>query len=262
FPELKKAADSTTGYGTLTSITTKVLDSDLYLRIGMFCGDAAGHNMVEKAAAGIAGYLIQQFSGKISLGSLSSNYCIDKKPGKINVEKGRGKSVEAQVVLNEDSIKKHFRTTGKRLEELNLKKNINGSKLAGSFARNAHHANMVAAVYLATGQDIANVVEGSLGETIIESYDKETLFAVKLPSIIVGTVGGGTTLPYAQENLKLLECCGSGEPIGSNSKKLAEIIASTVLAGELSLLAALSNENELLKAHLCYERKEINGIHL
>ncbi|MFC1742336.1 hydroxymethylglutaryl-CoA reductase [Nanoarchaeota archaeon] len=252
--ELKAAADSTTRYGHVTSVETKVVDSDIYLRIGMDCGDAAGHNMTTKAASALADRLIERFPGAVDLVTLSSNYCTDKKPARVNLDKGRGKRVEAYATISEDILEQHLKTDGAKLEELNQKKNITGSRIAGSMARNAHHANIVAALYLATGQDIANVVEGSLGETYVERSGDNIVFGVRLPSLIVGTVGGGTLLPYAQENLLLMGCQGAGEPIGSNSKKLAEIIGAAVLAGELSLMAALTNNHELLKSHVRYER--------
>lgn len=254
FKKLKQIADSTTQYGQLKSLEAEVVGSDIYLRIGMFCGDAAGHNMTTKAAEAIANYLVKHFTSNVRLGSLSSNYCSDKKPAYVNIEKGRGKSVEAEITIPEKIIQEHLKTTGRKIVELNRKKNVVGSELAGSLGKNAHHANIVAALFLATGQDIANVVEGSMGTTRAEYSDNELYFAVELPALIVGTVGGGTNLDYAQENLQLLKCHGPGKSIGYHAKKLSEIIAATVLAGELSLMAALTNNDELIKAHLLYER--------
>ena len=223
----------------------------------MFCGDAAGHNMTTKAAQEICHHLEEKFPNIIKLISISSNYCTDKKPAQINIEKGRGRTVEATAIIPEYLIKEHLRTTGKEIAKLNYKKNIVGSKLAGSLGKNAHHANIVAALFLATGQDIANVVEGSLGETKVDFSDNELSFSVSLPSIIVGTVGGGTDLPYAKENLELLGCYGGGNPIGSNAGKLAEIVAGCVLPAELSLLAALLNKKELITIHEIIERGKI-----
>ena len=254
FVELKKVAESTTKYGILTSLESVVSGSDLYLRIGMSTGDAAGHNMTEKAAYAIAEYLHKVAPCKVELGSLSGNYCIDKKPAVLNIEKGRGKIVQAEIILPEDVVKKNLKTTSKRIVELNLKKNIIGSELAGSLGKNAHHANIVAAMYLATGQDIANVVGGSLGKTNADYLGGELRFSVKLPALIVGTIGGGTKQAYARENLIRMGCYGAGNPIGSNSKTLAEVIAATVLVGELSLMAALTNGDELMKTHLRFER--------
>ena len=258
FDDLRKIADSTSGFGKLQTLETKILDSDVYFRLGMFCGDAAGHNMTTKAAEAICLYLMNLFHS-IEYYVISGNYCTDKKPAQINIDKGRGKTVKATAVIPKTVIEEYLHTSAERIIEINHKKNIRGSQLAGSLGKNGHHANIIAAIYLATGQDIANVVEGSLGETI--AYLKENVleFSVLIPALIVGTVGGGTNLPYAQENLKLMECNGSGKIAGNNSKKLAEIIAASVLCGEISLLGALSNNGELMKAHEAYERISIRG---
>ncbi|MBW2965069.1 3-hydroxy-3-methylglutaryl-CoA reductase [Candidatus Woesearchaeota archaeon] len=251
---IAEAANATTRYGQFKSIETIVHGREIYARIGMSCGDAAGHNMTTQAAAAVVEYIIRTFPGQARPGSLSSNLCPDKKPSEITVRKGRGKSVEAYATIPERILREVLKTSGERLAELNQKKNITGSELAGSLSRNAHHANIVAAIYLATGQDIANVVEGSLGTTSVEFRGEDTVFSVYLPSVIVGTVGGGTSQPYAQKNLELLGCRGTGNPVGSNAKRLAEIVAATVLAGELSLMAALANNGELMKTHILYER--------
>lgn len=248
---LEEVANSTTHHGKLTSLESKLYNQDIYLRLGMFCGDSAGHNMTEKAADAVCKYLKIRFPNLKYY--LSSNYCTDKKPAQINIENGRGKTIEAKVILPESIIHNYLKTTGKKLAKLNEKKNIFGSRLAGSLGKNAHHANIIAAIYAATGQDLGNVVEGSLGRTQVDCSNDETLFSVYLPSIIVGTVGGGTS--FAKEKLELMGCYGSGDPVGINAKKLAEITAVTVLAGELSLMASLTNEDELLNTHLCYERK-------
>jgi hydroxymethylglutaryl-CoA reductase (NADPH) len=109
------------------------------------------------------------------------------------------------------------------------------------------------ATYLATGQDAANIVEGSQGITIAESREGDLYFSVTLPNVIVGTVGHGKDLGFVEENLRLLGCKESREP-GKNARRLAAIIAATVLCGELSLLAALTNQGELMRAHQVFER--------
>jgi len=254
FPVLRSIAERTTSYGALSSIEALIHENDVYLRIGMETGDAAGHNMAEKAAQAIVEHL-QELYPATKLISISSNYCADKKAAAIHQERGRGKSVLASVQISPDLLRRYLHTTSEAIVNLNEKKNIVGSRLAGSLGHNAHHANIVAALYLATGQDIANVVEGSLGTTRASvGENNDLLFSVELPSLVVGTVGGGTSLPYARANLETMNCYGSGNPIGSNGKKLAELCAVAVLAGELSLMAALTNNDEVLKTHLQYER--------
>ncbi|MHB1830347.1 MAG: 3-hydroxy-3-methylglutaryl-CoA reductase, partial [Candidatus Micrarchaeaceae archaeon] len=124
-----------------------------------------------------------------------------------------------------------------------------GSARAGSATHfNAHFANSVAAIFLATGQDAAQVVESSSGYTITQVRGKDLYLSVTLPSLEVGTVGGGTGLPTQREALSIMGISGSGKPEGNNAIKFAEIIAATVMCGELNLLAALATR-ELGKAH-------------
>lgn len=258
FKELKKVAESTTRFGKLTSIDPKVCGSDLYLRIGMSCGDAAGHNITEKAAIAISKHLedIPEFKGSVYLFSISSNYDTDKKPSRVNLVEGRGKWVKAKAKISREIVEKKFRTLPETIVELNYKKNVIGSILAGTLGGcNSHYANMVAAVFLATGQDVANVVEGSMGFTTAECTDSgDLLFGIEMPCLICGTIGGGIDVPYAQANLERMRCAGGGNPSGSNAKKFAEVIAAVVCAGELSTMAELTKGGEFIKAHLEMER--------
>jgi hydroxymethylglutaryl-CoA reductase (NADPH) len=118
---------------------------------------------------------------------------------------------------------------------------------------NAHYANMLLAFYLATGQDAANLVEGSQGVTMAEARGDALYFSVSLPSLVVGTVGAGKDLPFVRENLQALGCLEAREP-GANARRLAVIAAATVLCGELSLMAALANPGELVRVHERMER--------
>lgn len=258
FDTLSQVVSKTTSHGKLTSIEAVYNGADVYARIGMDTGDAAGHNMAEKGAQFIWDYIrnLPQFRNDVRIVSISSNYCTDKKPARINLEKGRGKSVRASLCIPKDILEKHLHTTAECMQELNYKKNIIGSQLAGCVGgNNAHHANLVAAMYLALGQDIANVVEGSLGSTAVKAAsDGSMVFGVYLPALIVGTVWKRTPPEYAQKNLEMLGVLGGGNPIGSHAKALAEIIAATVLVGELSLMASLAKDGDLWQAHQRFER--------
>lgn len=245
--------NSTSRFGTYTSSTVFNDKNYLYIRLGMQCGDAAGHNMTEKGAHALCEHLMTLYPG-LHLVSISSNYCTDKKAAKVNIELGRGKKVIASVKIPEEVLRTQLRTTSYRLAELNEMKNIRGSHHAGVIGQNAHHANIAAAIYAATGQDIANVVESSIGATKVFEHGENVFFEIHMPAIIVGTVSSGQSDEQARENLEALGCYGSGNPVGTHSKKLAEIVASATLAGELSLMAALTNGDELLRAHLDYER--------
>jgi len=191
--------------------------------------------------------------------SISGNLCTDKKPSAVNVIKGRGKSVTCEVTIPAYILEKTLKTSTEKLVKTNLDKNYVGSALAGSIGgNNAHAANIVTAIFIATGQDVAQVIESSNCMTKMEEAgpDKKDLYmAVTMPSIEVGTVGGGTGLAAQGSCLEMLGVRGSqpGKPAGTNSKQLARIIAATVLAGELSLMSALT-EGHLVKSHLRHNR--------
>ena len=174
--------------------------------------------------------------------------CTDKKASTMNLINTRGKKVLASVDIPEDVIRNVLKTTSDMLVDMNYRKNLLGSAASGSLGFNAHFANIVAAIFIATGQDAAHVVDGSLGFTTAEKTPEGVNFTVTLPDIQVGTVGGGTGLKTQKECLSILGVSGAGSPPGTNSKKLAEIVAATVLAGEISLLGALCTK-DLAKAH-------------
>jgi hydroxymethylglutaryl-CoA reductase (NADPH) len=174
--------------------------------------------------------------------------CTDKKPAAINAIMGRGRSVAAGVALTHEQIGSILKTDAKSLHEVNYRKNLVGSARAGSMGFNAHAANVVAAMFIACGQDAAHSIDGSTCITTVDLTETGAYVAVTLPSLPVGTVGGGTTVETQQECLKLLGVAGSGTPPGANAKKFAEIIGSAVLAGELSLLGALAAQH-LARAH-------------
>jgi hydroxymethylglutaryl-CoA reductase (NADPH) len=174
--------------------------------------------------------------------------CTDKKPAAINGIMGRGRSVVAGVALSNELISSVLKTNAKTIYEVNYRKNLVGSARAGAMGFNAHAANVVAAMFIACGQDAAHSIDGSTCITTVDLTETGAYVAVTLPSLPVGTVGGGTSVETQQECLKLLGVAGSGTPPGANAKKLAEIIGSGVLAGELSLLGALAAQH-LARAH-------------
>lgn len=260
FRELAGVVSETTKFGKLTSIYPVIKEggTDVYLRVGMFCGDAAGHNMSEKGAIAVCQHLesLLQFKGKISLFSISSNFCTDKKISKINARYGRGKWVVASARVPGKIMERRLGVSAKRFFDLHYKKNIVGSELAGiQSGQNSHHANMVAAIFLATGQDLGNVVEGSAGNDFVVCHENGDLtFTVEMPCLILGTLGGGVMFPYAQENLLKIGCAGSGDPPGSNALKFAEIVAAAVWAGEFSTMAELTKGAKFIDDHLKTER--------
>lgn len=244
--EIRAEAEATTRFGKLTGIEMTTAGTSVFVRFSFFTGDAMGMNMVTIASAKAADLICRETGARLI--ALSGNWCTDKKPAAVNVVMGRGKTVSAGVLLSQDLISKVLKTDASSLLEVNTRKNLVGSARAGSFGFNAHAANIVAAMFIACGQDPAHVVEGSLCLTTVDPAPEGVYVSVTLPALPVGTVGGGTSVETQAECLRMLGVSGSGDPPGSHARKLAEIIASGVLAGELSLLGALAAQH-LARAH-------------
>ncbi|MDR2866202.1 MAG: hydroxymethylglutaryl-CoA reductase (NADPH) [Methanomassiliicoccaceae archaeon] len=238
---IKDAVNGTTSHGKLVDIEPFPNGRSLFLRFSYDTGDAMGMNMVTIATEAVC-RLIEKETGAV-LVSASGNMCTDKKPAWINAIEGRGKSVIAEAVIPADIVKNKLHASVDSIIDVNTRKNLIGSSLAGSMGNNAHAANMAAALYIATGQDPAQVVEASLTMTTCESADGDLYISVRMPAVEVGTVGGGTRLPSQSEALNIMGCLGTGK-----AKKLAELVAVTVLAGELSTLGAQA-AGHLGKAH-------------
>ncbi|MGD1005004.1 MAG: hydroxymethylglutaryl-CoA reductase (NADPH) [Methanoregulaceae archaeon] len=244
--DLRAAADSTTSHGKLIDIMPFIAGTSVFFRINFDTKDAMGMNMVTIASAKVAEIIAQGTGARLV--ALSGNMCTDKKPAAINGILGRGRSVVAGIALSHDLISQVFKTDAPTLFDVNYRKNLIGSARAGAMGFNAHAANVVAAMFIACGQDAAHAIDGSTCLTTVDPTPTGVYVSVTLPSLPVGTVGGGTSIDTQQECLKLLGVAGGGTPPGTNAKKLAEIIACGVLAGELSLLGALAAQH-LAHAH-------------
>jgi len=256
FEDIRREAQSTTRHGRLISIDPFFMGNLVWLRFKFETGDAMGMNMVTIATDRAVDYIEKNFPGTARLVALSGNMCTDKKPAGINSLLGRGKTVIAEALIPDSIIREHLKVSADRIHEVNMMKNWAGSARALSVSFNAHIANIVAAIFIATGQDVAQVVESSMGWTWTEVRDDKLYISVTLPSLEVGTVGGGTWLPTQQEALSIMGVAGPGDPPGTNAKKFAEIVAATVLAGELNLLAALAAD-ELARAHASKRSKPV-----
>lgn len=266
--ELEKIVRSTSRFAELKDWHTQVVGKLIYIRFAMSTGDAAGHNMTTKAVDELSHWILSRYP-KLRYVSVSGNYCTDKKASAVNGILGRGKYVVAEMNIPRDICEQHLRTTPEKIVELNIKKNLIGSILAGGVrSANAHFANMLLGFYLATGQDAANIIEGSQGivHTELLHTEKDTekktekqavdlYFSVTLPNLIIGAVGNGKHHDFVRENLERLGCLESKKP-GMNGRRLAAIAAAAVFCGELSLLAAQTNPGELMKSHLRLERLE------
>ncbi|WP_280464988.1 hydroxymethylglutaryl-CoA reductase [Nocardia brasiliensis] len=240
-------------FARLIDMHYEVAGNLLFLRFEFTTGDAAGHNMTTLAADALIQHILTTFPG-LRYESISGNYCSDKKATAVNGILGRGKNVVTELLIPRNIVERHLHTTVARIVRLNIRKNLIGTILAGGIrSANAHYANMLLAFYLATGQDAANVVEGSQGLTNAEDRDGDLYFTCTLPNIIVGTTGNGKHLDFAENNLTRLGC-QQQRPAGANARRLAALAAATVTCGELSLLAAQTNPGELMAAHTRLER--------
>ena len=257
FQKIKEAFETGSKYVKLTNIKSTIVGRHIYLRFKCTSGDAMGMNMIGKSTEHALQIILTTFPNA-KLKSLSGNMCVDKKTSAINCIEGRGKSVICEAIIKEEIIEKVLKTTPKSLIELNYLKNMVGSTTSITIGgNNAHASNIVTAMFLACGQDVAQNVESSHCTTLIEYADnqKDLYISVTMPCLEVGTIGGGTHLLAQSTNLDLLGVKGSHQTNpGQNACQLAKIISSGVLAGELSLMAALSN-NTLISAHMKLNRK-------
>ncbi|MFF3347065.1 hydroxymethylglutaryl-CoA reductase [Streptomyces sp. NPDC002779] len=251
--ELREVVRTGSRYAELIGVRHEINANLLFIRFEFSTGDASGHNMATLASDALLGHLLKTIPG-IAYGSISGNYCTDKKATAVNGILGRGKNVVTELLVPRDVVEGVLRTTAAGIVELNIRKNLLGTLLAGGIrSANAHFANMLLGFYLATGQDAANIVEGSQGVVMAEDRDGDLYFACTLPNLIVGSVGNGKGLDFVETNLARLGCLADRAP-GENARRLAVIAAATVLCGELSLLAAQTNPGELMRAHVQLER--------
>jgi hydroxymethylglutaryl-CoA reductase (NADPH) len=251
--DLNTVVSQSSNYAKLIDIHSQVVANLLYLRLEFTTGDASGHNMVTNAADKIIPWILKEYS-ELSYSSISGNYCSDKKATAVNGILGRGKYVVTEITIPRDLCERRLKTTPEKIVDLNIKKNLIGTMVAGGLrSANAHYANMLLAFYLATGQDAANIIEGSQGIVHAEVRNGDLYFSCTLPNLIMGSVGNGKGIDFVEENLKQLGCKETREP-GKNAQRLAAICGATVLCGELSLLAAQTNPGELMEAHLRLER--------
>jgi len=232
--DFRKAAHSTTNYGKLQDMKVNIDGNHVYLIFEYHTGDASGQNMVTFATEAILQFILACAPVKPVHYFIEANLSGDKKASTQSFHSVRGKKVTAEIRISRRLIQKYLHTT----PELMVKHwNISaiGGVLSGTIGTQGHFANGLAALYLACGQDVACVAESAIGVTRIELTPDGGLYAcVTLPNIMVGTVGGGTKLPSQQACLQIMGLAGEGK-----AKALAEVCASLVLAGELSIEGAI-----------------------
>jgi hydroxymethylglutaryl-CoA reductase (NADPH) len=246
-PEIAGRAQATSHIARLTDIDTYLSNKFAYLRFNFTTGDAAGQNMVGRATQAACGWILEAYPG-VQRFYLESNFATDKKASQINLMRTRGKRVTAEAMIRRDVLHEQLRVDTESLAYHYNVANV-GSFLSGANNNGLHSANAITAIFIATGQDVANVAESAAGLLYAElTPEKDLYLSITIPSLIVATWGGGTGLPTQRECLALMGCCGAGKV-----NKLAEIVAGTVLAGELSLAAAISSA-EWVSAHERYGR--------
>lgn len=235
FKRIQSIAAKASDHLHLLNMKGQILGKYYFVRFAFDTDEAMGMNMATIATGAIVDYI--KVKTEIECLSLSGNYCVDKKASWLNFIEGRGFKVNAEVILKEKIVREVLKTSAQKIYDVWLAKCMTGSALSGSMGFNAQFANVVAAIFLATGQDVAHVTEGGLGITTVEISGKDLYMSVYLPDLMVGTVGGGTGLPTQKEALSII-----------GTKNIAEVIGGAVLAGEISLLASLA-EGSLVKAH-------------
>ena len=231
-PKIREIAESTTSFGKLSHIQQFAIANMLYLRFNYTTGDAAGQNMVSTATLPAVEWISENYPKK-SRYLISGSIDTDKKHSHMNVIHTRGKRVIAEAVIRDEVVRRLMRTD---TASLNFARHVSctGAVLCNSANNGSHSANGLAALFIATGQDAANVSESHAAIVHVELRDQgDYYWSITLPSLIVGTYGGGTGLATQRESLEMLGCYGTG---GAN--KFAEICAATVLAGETSLASA------------------------
>lgn len=250
FQSIKQHAESTTRHATLVKVEPHLLDKNVVLKFSYDTGDAMGINMVTFATEEACKFITASVTTKRFY--LQPNFSSIKKVTAHHFINGYGKTVVAEAVIPAGLIRRSFHVSPQEVVDFYHTVRLCAAHV-GMVGVNGHTANMLAAIYTACGQDIACVVDSHVGVTNFEVADGQALYvSVKLPSLLVGTVGGGTGLATQRECLQLLGCAGQGK-----AKRFAEIVAASILAGELAICARVAN-GTFAQAHRKYGRKTGN----
>jgi hydroxymethylglutaryl-CoA reductase (NADPH) len=245
--EIRDHAEATSSVAKLSYIDPYLAGKFAFLRFNFTTGDAAGQNMVGRATFAASSWILDNFEG-VRHFYLESNLATDKKASQVNVMHTRGKRVVAEATIPAEVLIQHMRVKPEQLFYHFNVANV-GAILSGANNNGAHSANGITAMFIATGQDVANVAESSAGILYCELTPKNDLYiALTIPSLIVATYGGGTSLATQREALELLGCYGRG-----TVNKFAEIVAAVALAGEISLASAISS-SDWVSSHERYGR--------
>jgi hydroxymethylglutaryl-CoA reductase (NADPH) len=239
--ELRAVAAESTAHGRLVDVRPHVFGRRVFAQCVFSTGDAMGMNMVNLAADRICRHVVAAMPCERYY--LRCNYSSDKKPAAINLFRPYGKEVAIDLTMPGEVVRTHLGVSPRELVEFGATGRL-GSMQAGALGTNAHFANGLAAIFIACGQDVAQIVNASIGFLDLELVGDDDLYvAARLPNLVIATVGGGTALPTQRECLALLECVGDG-----TARKFAEIVGAALVAGELAICAALAN-GRFIEAH-------------
>lgn len=247
--EFRRITESASRYAKLIDMKSNVEGNHLILTFEYHTGDASGQNMVTICTDAICRYIIQNAPVEPQFWFIESNFSGDKKATSQSFANVRGKKITAEITLPEKIVTDVLKTTPAAMADYWRSSTI-GSIQSGAIGAQGHYANGLTALFIATGQDVACVSEASVGITRMELIAGGLYVSVTLPNLIVGTVGGGTSLPTQKECLELMGCYGAGK-----TRKFAEICGALVLAGEISIAAALS-AGRFTAAHQKFGRKK------
>ncbi len=231
FDKIKSVSESATNHGKLLKIDTFLVGRRLIAKLCFSCGDAMGANMITMMTRYVISYINSNY--KVDDMMFQSNLEGEKKVTHMNFVAGRGKRIYADAIIKKEIVEKYLHTNAERMAKI-AQNSAYGSMMSGMIGANAHIANIMTAIFIATGQDVAHVHDSSIGITTIDVTNENDLYiAVNLPGVAIGTIGGGTGLGTQRECLEMIGCSGTGKV-----NKLGEIIAASALAGELSLAAS------------------------
>ena len=246
FEDVRRVAESTTRHGRLLRLEPRVLGRDVTVQFCYHTADAHGMNMIMKATDAACHWLMGRAPS--SRYYIMTGSCSEKRASGTALAGGKGKTVVAEAVVPAGSLRTYLRVTPAQMLHM-WHRTLIGQVAANVAGYNGHLANGLTALFIACGQDVANVANAVVGITGFDLTDDGDLYlSVTLPSLTVGTVGGGTHLGTSLECLRMLGCAGTG-----GARRFAEIAAATALAGELSMGAAIAS-GEIVEAHERYGR--------
>ena len=245
FVNVQAVANATTRHGKLKNFKCYQTGRQVLVNLGFSTGDAQGMNMIVRATDAVCRWIQANYS--ISSYFLFSGMCSEKKPSGFLMTRGKGKRVTAGALLTHDVMRLYLHVTADQMFRM-WQSTVVGHIQAGAIGYNGHAANGLTAIFIATGQDVANIVNSALAMTIFEPHPEGLYVSTTLSALSVATVGGGTGLPTQRECLSVMGCEGNG-----NAKKYAEIVAAAILGGEISMGAAIASQ-EFVGAHEQYGR--------